>query len=171
MLGLQGLRTTSQEVCQLAGALADLLERSKVTITESGDASDVLYGLQGISSTEPEGRRLLGKIPAMIRGAEALQSGRHLAASLGGLKSSDTRHPETLGVLKALTPRFAAFRGDFTVQNVALALYGLQSMKSGSRELGKVLQILTPLVAGASGTFNPKGIFMAMNGLQVLHFK
>lgn len=169
MLGLQGLRTSSIEVCQLAGALADLLERSKVTIVDAGDASDVLYGLQGISSSQPEGRRLLGKIPAMIRGAEALQNGRQLAASLGGLKNCDTRHPETLGVLKALSPRFAAFKGEFTVQNVALALYGLQSMRSGSKELGKLLKILTPLVAKATGTINPKGIFMALNGLQVLY--
>ena len=166
--GLQGMRDSAKEVCSLAGAMADLLSRSKISLRSPAVAADVIYGMQGLSNSNLECRRLFAQIPDLIENVDLGVDSHAAAAYLYGLKSCSSKHSETLDVVRAVTRQLKRFRGTFASIHVASALYGMQGLSSDSEEVKELLTTITPLVGNATGTFNPKGLSMAINGLQVI---
>lgn len=172
LVGLQGLRSRANpEVVALSAEIAELLQRSNITLS-AHQTMQSLYGLQGLSSSAPEVRKLLRAVSRSVcKGPSdnlADFDGRDLAQGIYGCRSLNSQNEETLELLSRVLPILETFKGRMSSQNVGTALYGLQKMRADNKPVRRLLAVLAPLVRGAEGPMTSKSVSMALNGLQGL---
>ena len=171
--GLQGLRSGSAVVDNFVGAVAGLLQRSALNGTLSAPhylAS--LYGLQRLSTSSAEVRKLVSKLPFLLNknGTERIDA-TDFSSALYGCRALNSQNEETLALVHSLTPLVAGIQGSMSALNVGSALYGLQKLRSDAREVRGLVAALAPAVASAEGVMTHKSISMALNGLQGMSSK
>ena len=139
MYGLQSFKDAAchdPHVLRLVDALAMItLKFPDVNFTAQA-VTNMLYGLQGLSSDSPEVRRLLSSLASLLAGVDGMgESGEILSAqgvgnALYGLQGLKSDCQELRELIQRLQPLVASATLDG--QAIGNALYGLQSMKSES---------------------------------------
>jgi hypothetical protein len=133
---------------------------------DSKGISNALYGLQSMSSNEPQIKALLAALANSIKKSESSLSGQGIGDSLFGLTGMSTDCPELRALLSALCERIDAKVGKLDSQEIGNALYGLQGMSSDHNELQCLLRELTDKVTTCKGTLRGQQTGNAFFGLQ-----
>ncbi|KAK3271686.1 hypothetical protein CYMTET_19982, partial [Cymbomonas tetramitiformis] len=96
--------------------------------------SMALYGLQSMSSNEPEVKALLQALAPKVTGCKEELSAQAVGNALYGLQSMSSNEPEVKALLQVLAPKVKGCKEQLDAQAVSNALYGLQSMSSNEPE-------------------------------------
>ena len=154
LYGLQGLSTSEAdpEVLRLVDVLATITESFRTSKSFTAQAvSNMLYGLQNLSSDFGEVRRLLRSLASLLQDFPAQQrlSAQGVGALYGlqGMGSDAVELRQLLRVLKPLLEAATNLDG----QAIGNALYGLQSMKSDALEVRELLEALARKVTAFHG--------------------
>ena len=151
--GLQSLSTSEAdpEVLRLVDVLATITDSFKTSKSFTAQAvSNMLYGLQNLSTDFGEVRGLLRSLASLLQdfpGPERL-SAQGVGALYGLQGMGDCL--ELRQLLRVLKPLVEAAR-DLDGQAIGNALYGLQSMKSDALEVRELLEALARKVTAFDG--------------------
>lgn len=155
LYGLQSLSTSEAdpEVLRLVDVLATITESFRTSKSFTAQAvSNMLYGLQNLSSDFGEVRRLLRSLASLLQDFPA-QPERLSAQGVGalyGLQGMGSDAVELRQLLRVLKPLLEAAT-NLDGQAIGNALYGLQSMKSDALEVRELLEALARKVTAFDG--------------------
>lgn len=194
LYGIQGLHTPCKDVNALCDAFADLLTRSQIIFTTPAEISHALYGLQGIDSTTPQGKKLICKVIKMIppiacetttkdppaATVKAVVVGGETAGSVsssmkanGASHSSRTAVPLLSPIVPAVVAGTTAFeRGQcceyrhFTSRDLAMSFYGLRGMASKVNGHSEALTIIELLTPYVQDF---RGVLVSQNVASILY--
>ena len=156
-------------------------------ITSAVSLSNAIYGLQGMSSSNPYTLLIISHLTANLKKSNDVFSGKDIGTALYGLKSMSSHKIEVRTLLSVLTKKILEckahpksltekMRKFGTFQKVDLphirstdisnALCGLQGMFSEHVEVRNILQALSPLLKNCVDTISMIEFRNAMIGLQ-----
>ena len=139
------------------------------------ECSNVLYGLQGMNSTQPEVQRLLHLLPQHSRPftPHTRVTDKMISKGLYGLQKMSSDDACTRNILMFCRRLVASCQGDLGEQALSSSLFGLQGCHSDHAEVTAVLKELIALlprndddIEAAGMTLQPPSVGAALFGMQ-----
>jgi hypothetical protein len=131
MLGMQGMKSDSEKVLSLVGALTDKFDACEGP-WDLVEVCNAFFGMQNMSSDSAEVRRLLASLSAKLAASSGESTATGFSDLMFGLQGMSSDHDEVLKLLDIVALKLNSCKDQFTMDDIAFFVHGMQRMKSSS---------------------------------------